>query len=90
MKNLSNANVTHVANSGVYCFEGLSFTPKNAIVSGGNGDGLSPDDARQRADRRPSGDPPSCPVAATVRVITIDSNTPGAGTDRRFSILFQN
>jgi hypothetical protein len=30
--NVVQANLTHVANSGIYCFSGLSFTPHNAIV----------------------------------------------------------
>ena len=32
-RNIAQANIEHVAASGVYCFGGLSFTPTNAMVS---------------------------------------------------------
>lgn len=30
-ENVAQANVSHVSNSGVYCFSGLPFTPRNAV-----------------------------------------------------------
>ena len=41
VKNLTNANVVKGNAAGIYCFEGLSFTPKNATVSGLNGRSLT-------------------------------------------------
>jgi len=33
---VADSNISHTANSGVYCFTGLPFLPSNAVVAGDN------------------------------------------------------
>lgn len=73
--NLASSNISHTANSGVYCFTNLPFLPSNAVVAGdnsfGNNDTLTSvaiDNATPREGLA------GCPDGATLRVRTLDLN----------------
>ena len=73
--NVADSNISHTANSGVYCFTNLPFLPSNAVVAGdnsfGNNDTLTSvaiDNATPREGLA------GCPDGATLRVRTLDLN----------------
>ena len=73
--NVADSNISHTANSGVYCFTNLPFLPSNAVVAGdnsfGNNDTLTSvaiDNATPREGLS------GCPAGATLRVRTLDLN----------------
>jgi hypothetical protein len=89
VKNLANANVTHVPASGVYCFEGLGFAAKNAMATGDNGFGALDTMASVRIATPSGGVLGGCPAAATVRVDTFDISL-ATLADRAFLVSFQD
>jgi len=77
---VADSNISHTANSGVYCFNNLPFLPSNAVVAGDNSFGnndtlasISIDNATPREGLA------GCPAGATLRVRTLDLNG-GAGS----------
>jgi hypothetical protein len=82
-RNLVQANVSH-PETGVYCFSGLSFDPRNAVVSG-----AASAFTLATVEINPSGQLIDCGPNDTVRVRTVDIRTQ-ALTDERFFIWFEN
>jgi hypothetical protein len=72
---VGDSNISHTANSGVYCFTSLPFLPSNAVVAGdnsfGNNDTLASISIDNATPREGLG---GCPVGATLRVRTLDLN----------------
>jgi hypothetical protein len=94
-KNVAQVNVTHPA-AGLYCFGGLSFTPKSVVVtptSGIDGDG-NPTfiDTIATATVTVPGVtfPLGCAETDTVRVRTVAAASAAALTDRGFMIWFED
>jgi len=86
-KNLTAANISHVAASGTYCFHGLSFTPRSAMVTGHNFGAVN--NTLASASIRRGGLLDNCnPAVDIVRVRTAVSNT-GVLADRSFIIWFE-
>jgi len=88
VKNLSNANVTNPA-AGTYCFDGLSFTPLSAMVTGDSGFGFIDTLASVRIATPTGGALAPCPATAPVRVLTFDISS-ATLINRRFLIWFQD
>ncbi len=72
---VADSNISHTADSGVYCFNNLPFLPSNAVVAGDNSFGnndtlasISIDNATPREGLA------GCPAGATLRVRTLDLN----------------
>jgi hypothetical protein len=72
---IAGSNISHTANSGVYCLTNLPFLPSNAVVAGDNSFGdndtvasIAIDDATPREGLG------GCPDGATIRVRTLDLN----------------
>jgi hypothetical protein len=86
VRNLSQANVSHPA-TGVYCFSGLNFDPRSAVVSGTNGGGQN--FTLATVEINPPGQLIDCGSNDTVRVRTLDIRTQ-ALTDERFFIWFED
>jgi hypothetical protein len=73
--NLADSNISHAANTGVYCFINLPFLPSNAVVAGDNSfanndtiASISIDNATPREGLA------GCPAGTTLRVRTLDAN----------------
>jgi hypothetical protein len=77
-RNVTQANVSH-ADTGSYCFSGLSFTPRNAVVTIGANGGA----AYAKAYLGVTG---ACPAGTQVSVTTF--STTGAYADGEFMIAF--
>jgi len=76
---VADSNISHTANSGVYCFTGLPFLPSNAVVAGDNSFGNNDTLASISIDNAtPREGVAGCPDGATLRVRTLDLNG-GAG-----------
>lgn len=88
IKNLSNANVTNPA-AGTYCFDGLSFTPLSAMVTGDSGFGFNDTLASVRIATPTGSALAPCPATAPVRVRTFDISS-AALINRGFLIWFQD
>jgi hypothetical protein len=73
-KNVTDANVTHPA-AGTYCFDNLSFTPRNAVVSPAF---VNP---KMRTAAVVVGRISSCPVGTEVSVTTVLPGGTAAATD---------
>jgi hypothetical protein len=86
VRNIEPANVSHPA-TGTYCFGGLNFDPRSALVSGANGGGQLFTLATVQIN--PPGELIGCGPTDTVRVRTIDNRTQ-ALTDERFVIWFED
>jgi len=72
---VADSNISHTANTGVYCLTDLPFLPSNAVVAGDNSFGnndtlasISIDNATPREGLA------GCPDGATLRVRTLDLN----------------
>jgi hypothetical protein len=94
-KNITQANVSHTAGTGVYCFQDLPFTPKSAVVSGDNSFGLNFTIATVVVVTRAAPALGDCPASAPVRVRTV--NVPNGATysppvlaDLDFTIWFES
>lgn len=85
-RNITQANISHPA-TGVYCFSGLSFDPRNAVVSGSNGGGQN--FTLATVEINPPGLLVGCGPNDTVRVRTIDVRTQVL-TDVSFFIWFED
>jgi hypothetical protein len=85
-KNIAQANVSHPA-TGTYCFSGLSFDPRSAVVSGANGGGQLFTLATVQIN--PPGQLVDCGPNDTVRVRTVDIRIQ-ALSDERFLIWFED
>jgi hypothetical protein len=73
--NISDSNISHTPDSGVYCFINLPFLPSNAVVSGNNAFGFNDTLASIVTDvATPRDGLDGCPVGATLRVRTLDLN----------------
>ena len=73
--NLADANISHAANSGVYCFINLPFLPSNAVVAGDNSFGNNDTIASVAIDNAtPREGLAGCPDGTTLRVRTLDAN----------------
>jgi hypothetical protein len=93
--NIADSNISHTADSGVYCFTDLPFLPSNAVVAGNNAFGFNDTLASVVLDiATPREGLSGCPEGATIRVRTLDLNG-GEGfggpynpqlMDRRFMI----
>jgi hypothetical protein len=88
-KGIVQANITHIGGTGEYCFEGLGFQPKNAMVSGDSGFGFVDTLASVRIATPTGSALGGCPAAATVRVRTFDISA-AALADRAFLVAFQS
>jgi hypothetical protein len=75
-----NSNITHTANSGIYCFSGMSSNPKNAQVTL---DGV-PGEISSDTTTTPA--PGECPNPNQVEIIVRTYNSAGAPTDKGFQI----
>jgi len=76
--NVASANVAHIADSGIYCFSGLSFSPHAVAVTLGVYGAAWADYA--------SLDAPDCPVGAQLEINTRDQALAAVDTD--FYITF--
>lgn len=85
-RNIAQANVSHPS-TGVYCFSGLNFDPRNAVVSGANGGGQN--FTLATVELNPPGQLIGCGPNDTVRVRTVDIRTQ-ALTDESFFIWFED
>jgi hypothetical protein len=73
--NLADANISHTANSGVYCFINLPFLPSNAVVAGDNSFANNDTIASVAIDNAtPREGLGGCPDGTTLRVRTLDAN----------------
>ena len=72
---IAGSNISHTANSGVYCFTNLPFLPSNAVVAGDNSFGNNDTVASIAIDNAtPREGLGGCPDGATLRVRTLDLN----------------
>jgi hypothetical protein len=73
--NVADSNISHAADSGVYCFINLPFLPNNAVVAGdnsfANNDTLASVAIDNATPREGLG---GCPAGTTLRVRTLDLN----------------
>jgi hypothetical protein len=94
-KNVGQANVTHPA-EGLYCFGGLSFTPKSVVVTPSSGIDAAGNptfiDTIATASVSIPGVtfPFGCAETDVVRVRTVAAASPGTLTDRGFMIWFED
>jgi hypothetical protein len=86
VRNISQANVSHPT-AGVYCFSGLNFDPRSAVVSGANGGGQN--FTLATVEINPPGQLLGCGPNDTVRVRTVDIRTQ-ALSDEGFFIWFED
>jgi hypothetical protein len=82
VRNITQAEVSHPS-TGIYCFSGLSFDPRNAVVSGAQPFTLA------TVEVNPPAQLIDCGPTDTVRVRTIDIRTQ-TFTDERFFIWFED
>jgi hypothetical protein len=94
-KSVAQANVTHPAD-GLYCFGGLSFTPRSVVVTPGSGIDAAGNptfiDTIATASVAVPGAtfPFGCAETDVVRVRTVAAASPGTLTDRPFTIWFED
>ena len=86
VRNIAQANVSHPS-TGVYCFSGLNFDPRSAVVSGANGGAHN--FTLVTVEVNPPGQLIDCGPNDTVRVRTVDIRTQ-ALTDEVFFIWFED
>ncbi len=73
--NIADSNISHVADSGVYCFINLPFLPSNAVVAADNSFGNNDTIASIAIDNAtPREGLGGCPDGTTLRVRTLDAN----------------
>jgi hypothetical protein len=73
--NVADSNISHAADSGVYCFINLPFLPSNAVVAGDNSFGNNDTIVSVAIDNAtPREGLAGCPDGATLRVRTLDAN----------------
>ena len=72
---VADSNISHTANTGVYCLTDLPFLPSNAVVAGDNSFGNNDTLASISIDNAtPREGVAGCPDGATLRVRTLDLN----------------
>lgn len=85
-RGIAQANVSHPS-TGVYCFSGLNFDPRSAVVSGANGGGQN--FTLATVEINPPGQLIGCGLNDTVRVRTVDIRTQ-ALNDEGFFVWFED
>jgi hypothetical protein len=88
-KNVTSANLTHTAGTGIYCFQNLPFTHRSALATP-NGFLTGELDTVVNVNINFSG--VECPgsfTTPTTRVVTWDASA-GAAADRSFTIWFED
>jgi hypothetical protein len=89
-KNVTAANISHTAGTGIYCFQGLPFAQGSAMAVS-NGFFAAELDVVVNVSVTYSG--PDCPnsfVKRTTRVLTYDVSAPAGPADRGFTIWFED
>jgi hypothetical protein len=88
-KNITSANVSHTAGTGVYCFQDLPFAQQSAIASAA---GFFPGELDTITNVSVTYSGADCPgsfTKRTTRVLTWDVSPAGAA-DRAFDIWFED